>query len=106
MRPPQPRLGLPRTSLGQCVFLVRAQLSMEVSAQTSVLRNTVGWDILGKIFSCSKETWQLGSNLIILLPYAWFYLKGSMYPIPSDQHGDISRVRLEINLASAVKISD
>lgn len=91
---------------GTCFLAQSTTVNGKVSAQPSALRNTVGWDILGKIFSCSKEIWQLGNKLIILLPYAWFYLKGSMYPIPSDQHGDISRVRLEINLASAVKISD
>lgn len=91
---------------GLCFLAQSTTVNGKVSAQTSVLRNTVGWDILEKIFSCSKDIWQLGSNLIILLPYAWCYLKGSMYPIPSDQHADISTVRLEINLASAVRISD
>lgn len=106
----RPRASWARTTwdlTGRMCFLAwSTTVNGKVSAQTSVLRNTVGWDTLGKIFCCSKEIWQLGSNLIILLPYAWFYLKGSMYPIPSDQHGDISRVRLKINLASAVKISD
>lgn len=51
---PQPLESRDHTG-GMCFLAWSTTVNGKVSAQTSVLRNTVGWDILGKILAAAKK---------------------------------------------------